>query len=214
LCFTDPDGMWPEWLDKGLDKLGAKISRALLPNNTNPPSTSTQGSSTTSSSTTTTTTSTQNAQSNNNQAANKAQNEPTAHGSMENNTLEALKKTTEVTKIGAGTTENVLAGTRIGSNIGYKIAYSPLLAKSTELIKPLGYIATGAGVVTDVVLSGAGKQSWGLTGVNTAVAGAAFAIGGAAGIALELSYMGGKAYENVIMENPDWAPYPYRGFNH
>jgi hypothetical protein len=45
LCFTDPDGMWPEWLDKRLDKLGAKISRALLPNNTNPPSTNTQGSS-------------------------------------------------------------------------------------------------------------------------------------------------------------------------
>jgi hypothetical protein len=60
--------MWPDWLDKGLNKLGAEISRALLPNSTNPISTSTQGSSTNTNSTTSSvanTTSTQSAQNNN-----------------------------------------------------------------------------------------------------------------------------------------------------
>jgi RHS repeat-associated protein len=220
LCFTDPDGMWPDWLDKGLDKgldkLGAKISRALLPNNTNPPSTSTQASttatnsnSTASRSSTTSTTSTQNAQNNNSQPDNNATKEPSTEGGKDNNTLEAIKKTAEVAKATTETTENVLNGTKVGADIAYKIAYNPLLVKSTELIKPLGYVATGAGVVTDVVLSATGKQSWGVTGMNTTVSGAAFAIGGWPGIALELNYMAGKAYVNGIMNHPEYAPGPY-----
>lgn len=217
MCFTDPDGMWPEWLDKLATKVTVAICNATnQPTYTGTTSSSNQGSESTTntnSSSTTSTTETQTSQ-NNNQTADDQSNEPSDKSNQAINVIENINTAASAIAVTADATNKVLTGTKTGSNIGYEIASYPLLVKTTELIKPLGYTAIGVGLVSDLVLSATGNQSWGETGANTAITTAALVIGGWPGILLQANYMASKAYLKTLNEHPEWAPYPYRGLTH
>ena len=118
-------------------------------------------------------------------------------------------------------TKEFLTNTKAGSDLAYKMAYSTTLVKGANCLKPFGYGLTGLSFASDIYLSSSINpstseryQSWGETGMNTAVTIGSTIVGGWLGITIQLDYHFSKAYMNTIMAHPDWAPYPNRGFNH
>ena len=83
------------------------------------------------------------------------------------------------------------------ANAGARIAYTTLngasatvsSAKVAGVFKVAGNFTYGASIFVDVSLSLANQQSWGKTFVNTAVGGAAIAIGGIPGLVLGTGYL-------------------------
>jgi hypothetical protein len=98
--------------------------------------------------------------------------------------------------------------------VAYNIAYNNTLLKGVRYLKPVSYWATGVSFFSDVYLTSTGQQSLGETIMNTAVTGVAIGIGGWTGFVIQANYQASKAYMETLMEHPDWAPYPYRGFYH
>jgi hypothetical protein len=98
--------------------------------------------------------------------------------------------------------------------VAYNIAYKNTLLKGVRYLKPISYGTSFVSFATDLYLSANGQQSWTETGLNTAVTGVAIGIGGWAGLVIQANYQASKVYMETLMEHPDWAPYPYRGFNH
>ena len=88
------------------------------------------------------------------------------------------------------------------------------MLKGVNYLKPISYGLSGITVASDFYLSANGQQSWGETGLNTTVTGISIAVGGWPGLIIQANYQASKLYMKTLMEHPDWAPYPYRGFNH
>ena len=108
----------------------------------------------------------------------------------------------------------------IGSNgkIYIKWTTGNQYVKVFGVAKNAGYLALGVSTLTDIYLSNSNLQSWSETGLNLAVAYSALKIAaklsGWYGIAFQLNYMAGKAYMKMLYDHPEYAPYPYHGFNH
>lgn len=83
------------------------------------------------------------------------------------------------------------------ANAGTRIAYTTFngasatvsSAKVAGVFKAAGNFTFGASIAVDLTLSFIGQQSWGKTIVNTAVGGAAIAIGGVPGVVVGAGYL-------------------------
>ena len=83
------------------------------------------------------------------------------------------------------------------ANAGPRIAYTTLngasalvsTGKVVSTLKVAGNATFVGGVLIDATLSATGQQSWGKTLVNTAVGGAAIAIGGVPGLIVGTGYL-------------------------
>jgi RHS repeat-associated protein len=107
------------------------------------------------------------------------------------------------TGIAADAAKQTLTSTRVGSNIAYTLAQSRIGINIANGLKPLGSAAIGVGIGADIYLSAEGEQSWGETGLNTAVTGVAVGIGGGPGIVIQLHYIATKSYINYYRNHPE-----------
>ena len=112
----------------------------------------------------------------------------------------------------ATTTHNVLATTKIGSNIAYQLAYSKLFVQGSRLLKPLGHAGIIVSIPLEFIQAATGHQSWSMFGLNSTVSVSAAIIGGWYGIGIAGLYtLGQVGYDitiegleqEVIKPNPD-----------
>jgi RHS repeat-associated protein len=119
--------------------------------------------------------------------------------------------------VSADVIREFLATTVPGSNLAFKISYTNILVKGVNSLQPIAIFTIGINTGSDLILSFIGKQSWGETGLNIAASYTAYKIaaqiGGWYGIAFQLNYMAGKEYIKMLNTHPEYAPYPYHGFN-
>ena len=114
----------------------------------------------------------------------------------------------------SSTANQTLSYTRTGSNIAHYISNSRFLTQSTSYITPIAQGAFAVGLISDWTLTGFGLQHWSESLLNSTIQIVGVAIGGWYGIPLYFSYNLGKSYMKMIMKQPEWALYEYRGFTH